>query len=96
MALGSVAWWLANDSAVGLFSAVVFAILSICVAATFSRTGKDRTILGSCTAALALVAVGAGFLTVSNNAAGNTFTASFVIGFVAFQFVANALATRSR
>ena len=96
MALASVAWWLANDSAVGLFSAVVFAILSICVAATFGRTGKDRTILGSCTAALALVAVGAGFLTVSNNAAGHTFTASFVIGFVAFQLVANALATRSR
>ena len=96
LALSSLVWWLATDSPVGLFSAVVCAILSICVAATFNRTGRDRAILGSCTAALAVVAMGAAFLTLSNNAAGHVFTASFAIGFIAFQLVANALATRSR
>jgi Flp pilus assembly protein TadD len=96
LALSSLVWWLATDSQIGLFSAVVCAILSICVAATFNRTGRDRAILGSCTAALAVVAMGAAFLTLSNNAAGHVFTASFAIGFIAFQLIANALATRAR
>lgn len=96
LALGTLIWWLATDSQVALFSAVVCAILSICVAATFNRTGRDRAILGSCTAVLAVVAVGAAFLTLSNNAAGHVFTASFAIGFIAFQLVANTLATKSR
>ena len=74
----------------------VFAVLSVCIAATFNRTGRDRTILGSCTAVLALVAMGAAFMMVSNDAAGHVFTVSFVLGFIAFQLVANALATRSR
>ena len=96
LALGSLVWWLATDNQAGLFSAIAFAILSICVAATFNRTGRDRAILGSCTAALAVVAMGAGFMTVSNNAAGHVFTASFALGFIAFQLVANGLATRTR
>ncbi|MGH7946087.1 MAG: tetratricopeptide repeat protein [Opitutaceae bacterium] len=96
VAIGSLVWWMATDSKVGLFSAVVFAILSICVAATFNRTGRDRRILGGCTAVLAVVAVGAGFLTLSNHAAGHVFTFSFALGFIGFQFVANALATRAR
>lgn len=96
LALGALVGWLATDNQVLLFSAIVCAILSICIAATFNRTGRDRTILGSCTAALAVVAIGAAFFTLSNNAAGNIFMASFVIGFIGFQLVANALATRSR
>ena len=47
-------------------------------------------------AILSVVAMGAGFMTVSNNAAGHVFTASFVLGFIAFQLVANGLATRTR
>jgi tetratricopeptide (TPR) repeat protein len=96
LALGSMIWWLATDNKVGLFSGAVFAILSVCVAATFNRTGRDRTILGSCTAILAVVAVGAAFMMLSNDAAGHVFTVSFVLGFIVFQLVANALATRSR
>ena len=96
LALVSLVWWLTSKSQVGFYCTIMFAVLSICVAATFSRSGRDRTILGSCTAALAVVAAGATFLTVSNNAAGQVFTISFVLGFIAFQLVANALATRSR
>jgi tetratricopeptide (TPR) repeat protein len=95
-ALGSALWWMLSDNTVALYAAAAFAILSICIAATFGRTGRDRTILASCTGALALVAVGATFLTLANNAAGHAFTVSFVLGFVAFQLIANALATRSR
>src|SRR5688572_2340704 len=36
LALGSLVWWLATDNQAGLFSAIAFAILSICVAATFN------------------------------------------------------------
>src|SRR5688572_10135694 len=96
VALGSLAYWLATDSPAALFGTVVFAILSVCLAATFNRTGRDRKILGSCTAALAVVATGAAFFTLSNNAAGHVFTFSFALGFIGFQLVANALATRSR
>ena len=96
LALASAIWWVATDSVIGLYSAIAFAILSICVSATFGRTGRDRTILASCTGVLAVVAVGAAFFTLANNAAGHIFTTSFVLGFVAFQFIANALATRSR
>ena len=96
VAFVSLGWWMATDSRIAMFSTVMFAILSICVAATFNQTGRDRKILGSCTGALALVAMGAAFLTLSNNAAGHVFTFSFALGFIGFQLVANALATRQR
>jgi Flp pilus assembly protein TadD len=96
LAIGALLGWVATANQVLLFSTVVGAILSICIAATFNRTGRDRTILGSCTAALAAVAIGAAFFTLSDNAAGHVFTGAFVIGFIGFQLVANALATRSR
>jgi uncharacterized membrane protein (UPF0136 family) len=96
LAFGSLVWWLATRSSIAAFSGIVFGILSICVAATFSRTGRDRTILASCTAALAVVAVGAIFLTSSNNTSGHVFTVSFAFGFIGFQLIANALASRSR
>jgi tetratricopeptide (TPR) repeat protein len=96
LALALLVWGLTTDSQVGVFGAAVFAILSICVAATFSRTGRARTILGRCTAALAVVAVGAGILTVSDNSAGHVFAFSFVLGFIGFQLLANALATKLR
>jgi hypothetical protein len=96
LAVGALVWWFVEESEVALVGAVVFAILSICVAATFSRIGRDRKILASCTAVLAALATGALFLTVSNNTAGHIFTTSFALGFIGFQLVANTLATRSR
>jgi hypothetical protein len=96
LAVGSLIWWFVADSEVALIGAIVSAILSMCVAATFGRTGRDRRILASCTAALAVVAIGAMFLTVSNNTTGHLFTTSFALGFVGFQLVANTLATKPR
>jgi tetratricopeptide (TPR) repeat protein len=96
LSLGLLAWWMATDSKPALLGCVVCAILSVCVAATFNRTGRDRAILGSCTAVLAVVAIAAGFLNVANHAAGHVFAFSFAVGFIGFQLVANALATRAR
>jgi hypothetical protein len=96
LALAAVAWWLATGSELGMFTAVALAVLSICVAATFNRTGRDRTILGSCTLALAMLAAGATWFTVEEYAAGATFMSFFAIGFIAFQLLANGLASRAR
>jgi hypothetical protein len=49
LALAAIVWWLATGHEIGMFSAVALAVLSICVAATFNRAGRDRTILGTCT-----------------------------------------------
>ena len=73
-------------SAVSGASARQSRLTSIASGCSYSRTIRSRS-----TAALAVVAVGAAFLTLSNNAAGHVFTASFAIGFIAFQLVANAL-----
>jgi hypothetical protein len=49
LALGSLVWWLATDNQAGLFSAIAFAILSICVAATFNRETTVTQIKGALT-----------------------------------------------
>lgn len=94
LALGSLAWWLAGESDAGFFSTVVCAVLSICVAATFAKTGRHRVILGGGTVALAVLAVSAGLLTLANNSTGLMLMSAFALGFIAFQLVANALASR--
>jgi tetratricopeptide (TPR) repeat protein len=96
LAVGAVLWWFAKGSETALIAGLVLAILSICVAATFGRAGRDRKILASCTAVLAVVATGALILMASNNTSGHVFTTSFALGFVGFQLVANALATKTR
>ncbi len=92
--LAALAWWLLTGSLAGLAATVTLAVLSICVAATFNRTGRARLILGGCTVALAAVAVTAGVLLQREHSAGLTLTTAFAFGFVGFQILANVLATR--
>jgi len=94
LALGSLVWWLTQDSDTGYFCTVVLAVLSICIAATFARTGRIRRILGTCTAALAAIALAAGLLLQNENVAGLTLIAVFTFGFIGFQILANVLSTR--
>jgi tetratricopeptide (TPR) repeat protein len=94
LALASAVWWLAGDNDAGLFSLVVLAILSICVAATFSRTGRNRAILAACTGLLGALALSAGFLLHAENTAGLSLLTAFTLGFVGFQLLANTLARR--
>jgi tetratricopeptide (TPR) repeat protein len=91
LAVGSVVWWLTTKNENGFYCAIVFAILSICVAATFSRTGRHRVILATSTAVLAALAAGAGLLTMANNSAGMVLITAFTLGFIAFQLIANTL-----
>src|SRR5688500_12150250 len=85
----AVAWWVVGKSDVGLYAAIMLAILSICVAATFGRTGRHRAILGACTATLAALAVGAGLLTLAGSAMAMGLITAFVVGFIGFQLLAN-------
>jgi tetratricopeptide (TPR) repeat protein len=94
--LACLAAWLALGSVAGFFGTVVLAVLSICVAATFGRTGRNRAILAGTTALLGLLAVAGGLLTVYENPAGLTLVSAFVLGFVGFQILANVLGTVSR
>jgi tetratricopeptide (TPR) repeat protein len=90
----AMAWWILGNSDSGLYAAIMLAILSICVAATFGRTGRHRAILGACTAILAALAVGAGLLTLAGNSLGMGLIVAFVGGFIGFQLLANTLATK--
>ena len=91
LALGSLGWWLGTGGELALTGTVVFAMLSICVAATFGRTGRSRLILGGCTALLAVLAFGATYLAHADNPVAQSLVSAFVIGFVGFQLLANVL-----
>jgi tetratricopeptide (TPR) repeat protein len=92
LALVCLAWALAGGHDIWLLGAVVFGVLSICVAATFARTGRSRLILGGCTAALAALAASAAFFETIDHPLAGSLASGFVIGFVGFQLLANVLA----
>ena len=89
-----LAYWLAADSVVGLLGGAVFAALSICVAATFGKIGRNRLILGGATVLLALIAAASTVLMVNGNAAGAGLITVFALGFFGFQILANVLDSR--
>lgn len=91
--VGAVAW-LGFGSAIGMLGTVVMAVLSICIAATFSKTGRNRMILAACTAGLACVAVVGSWLALHDNPAAGGLITVFTFGFLGFQFLSNVLETR--
>ncbi len=91
LALASAVWWLGFGRPAGLFATFVCAALSICLAATFARLGRNRTILAAATAVLALVAIAGGLLVVNGHPAGYSLVTGFSIGFLGFQILANTL-----
>jgi len=90
-ALGGLTWWLTRDSDAGLLATIFLAALSICVAATFLRTGRNRIILGSATGAMALLATSAMALLALGFPLGAQLVTWFSIAFIGFQLAANAL-----
>ncbi|MBL9201249.1 MAG: tetratricopeptide repeat protein [Opitutaceae bacterium] len=96
-ALASLAWWFAADEEMAkdlaLFCVMVLAVISVCVAATFARTGRARIILASVTGLLAACAAGAAF---ADKTTGLVLANVFVIGFLGFQVLANVLTSRTR
>ncbi len=93
-ALACLGWWLLGDDELGLLGLVLFAILSICLAATFAHTERNRLILGSCTAILAAMGVAIVWLLLAGHPFGLELSNAFVIGFVAFQLLANILRSK--
>jgi len=93
-ALVSLAWWLVRDAEPAFYGLVVFAILSICLAATFGRSGRNRTILAASTGTLAAFAAAAAVLLTLGNEAGSSVAMLFAYGFIGFQLLANFLSGR--
>lgn len=86
----SAAWWLLKDAFYGFILLVGFVILSVCVAATFNRSGRARLKLGLATLALAAVGVTAVVLGVAGkDELGSQFGLIFAYGFLGFQLFAN-------
>ena len=96
LALASAAWWLFGDSRAGMFATLTLAALSICVASTFRAQNRNRAILALATTALAVVGIASGFTWMNGDAqTGRSLANIFRIGFLAFQFLANSLSSRS-
>ncbi len=87
--LACLVWWLATGRDGAILATVCLAILSVCVAATFSRTGPRRTKLAVVTGLLAFVAGSMFLLLLAGSPAGLTLVTVFIYGFLGFQFFAN-------
>ena len=92
-AMAALVWFFVTGENLAFFSMFFLAALSICVAATFVRTGRNRLLLGAGTAALAALAL---LATTSLLQTGkvNEFALYFSYGFLAFQIGSNFLGTR--
>ncbi|HEX2854433.1 MAG TPA: tetratricopeptide repeat protein [Opitutaceae bacterium] len=90
-ALGLWIWCLTRNDGLTLLLAVLFTVLSLCIAATFARTGRSRLILGIATGALACIGVSAIALLLAENVAGKQFVNAFLFGFLGFQILANVV-----
>ena len=83
--LGSWIWGAEN----GLLGALVGAGLSICVAVTFSRSGRARRWFAISSTVLAVLGLGGMALLVADIAAGMFLLSAFCLGFLAVQISAN-------
>lgn len=100
--LGCLGWWWVAGEELGFLGLILFAVLSVCLSATFAHTGRNRLILGSVTGALAVVGTA---LIVAIQRQPETDSALsetsagllnvFIFGFVALQLLANVLRSRS-
>jgi tetratricopeptide (TPR) repeat protein len=87
-ALSCLVWWPLGGGSLALLGTIFFATISICLASTFNRTGRARLILGTATAALAVIAV-TGVHGVLTEAAHGSALGMYFFGFLGFQVLAN-------
>lgn len=93
--LACLVWAVASGNVAGLFGGAVLAALSICTAATFGKTGRNRAILAGATFVLALLAVASALLLVNGrNELGATVGMVFAAGFFGFQILANVQSSK--
>jgi tetratricopeptide (TPR) repeat protein len=86
----SLAWTVWSDSSLGFIAMLGFVVLSICVAATFSRLGRARVKLGIATGTLAAVGIaGVVAVLVGRGDLAGQLGLIFAYGFLGFQLFAN-------
>ena len=95
-ALAALVWFFVAETDTSFFAMFFLAVLSICVATTFARSGRPRLVLGIASAVLALLAALAWLPLPPANRVPNGFTMFFIYGFLGFQLLANVLATRRK
>jgi tetratricopeptide (TPR) repeat protein len=81
----SLYWWATGAGDAGLFASIMAAMLSVCVASSVQRTGRNRLILGGITGGLAAAAIAILFF------GQGDLIPVFFLSFLGFQFAANAL-----
>lgn len=91
VALAMLGWWLASDHPLALLLTLYFVVLSLCISATFVRTGRPRLILGVSTALLAGIGLSALPLLAVGSKAGAPLISVFIFGFIGFQILANVI-----
>lgn len=91
--LGALGWW-ATGNLLGMFGAIVGAMLSVCVAITFNRTEKKRAGFAVATAFMAAIGLGGIALVATGNENGLTWLTTFFVGFLGMQLAANVAASR--
>ena len=86
--LAAAVWWQVSESQLGKPLTIDLAVLSLCVAATWSRRGQPRMMLGFGTVALAAIATVSLVMLHLGNPLGEKAETAFLYGFIAFQFTA--------
>jgi tetratricopeptide (TPR) repeat protein len=91
--LAGLGWW-ASGNLLGMFVAIVGAMLSVCVAITFNRVGKKRVGFAVATAVMAAIGLGGIAMLLSGNENGLGWLSAFFMGFLGMQLAANVVASR--
>jgi Tfp pilus assembly protein PilF len=89
--VASLITWAATGREEAMFGAIVGAMLSVCAAVTFYRTGKKRIGFASASIALAVCGLGALVLMLSGYEQGYGLLVIFLLGFFGFQVAANLI-----
>jgi tetratricopeptide (TPR) repeat protein len=90
--LACFGWFLRSDNELVFLAAMLLAVLSLCIAASFDGSGAVRKKLALGTGGLALLgAAGIACFVGENDTVGGTLVTLFILGFVAFQLAANFL-----
>jgi tetratricopeptide (TPR) repeat protein len=93
-AFSAMIWFFVTDTDQSFFAMFFFAVLSICVAATFNRTRRHRLYLGIATGILAAIAALTWIPLPPANRVPNGFLMFFIYGFLGFQILANVLTAK--
>jgi hypothetical protein len=91
--VGALTFW-ALGNPVGMFGAIVGAMLSVCVAITFNRIGKKRVGFAIATAVMAALGLGGCALLLMGDENGFTCLTTFFVAFLGLQIAANVAASR--